>query len=128
MAAILVVDDDETIRDTLYDLFAEEHLCHSADTAELALKYLQDETYDVILTDISMPGLSGVELLGHIRQQQPNTLVIMISGISDKNYAQTLIGQMGAFDYLLKPFKLEEVEECVARAIERHRQLADERR
>ena len=120
MAAILVVDDDDTIRDALYDLLSEEHLCHVAATVEQAIAWLDTETYDVVLTDISMPGLSGVELLGHVRQRQPNTPVIVISGISDQGHAQGLIN-LGAFHYLLKPFRLEDVEASVARAIEYHR-------
>lgn len=118
MAAILVVDDDDTIRDALYDLLSEEHLCHVAATVEQAIAWLDTETYDVVLTDISMPGLSGVELLGHVRQRQPNTPVIVISGISDQGHAQGLI-KLGAFDYLLKPFRLEDVEASVARALKR---------
>jgi two-component system response regulator PilR (NtrC family) len=127
MAAILVVDDDTTIRDTLYDLFSEEHLCHVAETAERALGWLATEVYDVVLTDISMPGLSGIELLSHVRQIQPLTPVIIISGIQDQGHAKGMT-TLGAFDYLLKPFKLEDVEQSVARAIEYHaRQLDHER-
>jgi len=119
MAAILLVDDDATIRDTLYDLLSEDHLCHVAETAERALGWLDTDVYDVVLTDISMPGLSGVELLSHIRQNQPQTPVIIISGIADEDHARGMIA-LGAFDYLLKPFKLEDVERSVARAIEYH--------
>jgi DNA-binding NtrC family response regulator len=127
MAALLVVDDDETIRDTLYDLFSEAHLCHAAETAETALAFLDVETYDVVLTDISMPGVSGLELLGHILQRQPDTPVIIISGISDKEHAKGLI-KLGAFDYLLKPFRLEDVEASVGRALEHRRRLLEESR
>jgi two-component system response regulator PilR (NtrC family) len=121
MAAILVVDDDSTIRDTLYDLLSEDHLCHVAETAERALGWLATEVYDVVLTDISMPGLSGVELLSHVRQIQPLTPVIVISGIQDQGHAKGMTA-LGAFDYLLKPFKLEDVEQSVARAVE-HRSM-----
>ena len=121
MAAILVVDDDEAIRDTLYDLLSETHLCHVAATAERALEWLATDVYDVVLTDISMPGLSGVELLGQMRQNQPQTPVIIISGIQDQEHAKGMI-TLGAFDYLLKPFRLEDVERSVARAVE-HRKL-----
>lgn len=127
MAAILVVDDDSTIRDTLYDLLSEDHLCHVAETAERALGWLATEIYDVVLTDISMPGLSGVELLGHVRQIQPQTPVIIISGIQDQGHARGMTA-LGAFDYLLKPFKLEDVEQSVARAIEHHAQLLKQER
>jgi two-component system, NtrC family, response regulator PilR len=122
MAALLIVDDDETIRDTLYELFEEEHRCHLAETAEQAMKWLDTENYDVIMTDISMPGLSGVELLGIIRQRQEHTPVIIISGLSDQEHARGLIDNMGAFDYLVKPFRLEKVEESVRQALERRRQ------
>lgn len=117
MAAILVVDDDETIRDMLYDLFEENHRCHVAETAEQALSFLETEHYDVILTDISMPGLSGLELLGHVRQRQPDTPVIVITGIQDQDHAQGLL-KLGAFYFLLKPFRLEAVEASVEKAIE----------
>ena len=119
MSAILVVDDDDAIRDTLYDLFSEDHLCHVAATAERALEWLAKDVYDVVLTDISMPGLSGVELLSLVRQNQPQTPVIIISGIQDEDHARGMI-KLGAFDYLLKPFRLEDVEQSVARAIEQH--------
>jgi two-component system response regulator PilR (NtrC family) len=126
MAAILVVDDDETIRDMLYDLFEENHRCHLAETAEQALSYLETEHYDVILTDISMPGLSGLELLGHVRQSQPETPVIVITGIQDQAHAQGLL-KLGAFHFLLKPFRLEMVEASVEKAIEfRRRQIQEQ--
>ena len=126
MAALLIVDDDETIRHTLYDLFSELHMCHVAETAEQALVWLDQEAYDVVLTDISMPGLSGVELLGHVRQRQPDTPVIVISGITDQEHAKGLL-RLGAFNYLLKPFQLEEVERSVEHAVERHTRLVEER-
>jgi DNA-binding NtrC family response regulator len=124
MPRVLVVDDDETIRDTLYELLAEEHVCQTAETAEEAFARLEADPYDVVLTDISMPGLSGLELLGYIRQRFTNTPVIIISGISDQEYAQGLI-KLGAFDFLLKPFTLEAVEKSVKRAVEYRRRLLE---
>lgn len=121
MASLLVVDDDETVRDLLYDLFADEHRCHTADSAEKAMGLMEREFYDVVLTDISMPGLSGLEFLGMVRQFYPETPVIIISGIDDQAHARGLMN-LGAFDYLLKPFSLEHVERSVNRAIGyRHR-------
>src|SRR5882672_5074980 len=117
MAEILVVDDDALIRNTLSELLSHEHLCQTAETAEIALAKLEAQTFDVVLTDISMPGLSGLELLGHVLQKYPETPVIVISGIGDQEHAQGLI-RLGAFDYLLKPFRLEVVEKSVARAVE----------
>jgi DNA-binding NtrC family response regulator len=120
MAAILIVDDDAAVRDVLYDSLCDEHLCHTADTAEQALAFLREQTYDVVLTDISMPGLSGVELLGHLRQSQPDTLVIVVSGIGDRAHAEGL-RRLGAFDFIYKPFQLRTVEESVTRALEHNR-------
>ncbi|MBA2526845.1 MAG: response regulator [Pyrinomonadaceae bacterium] len=113
MSLVLVVDDDVNIRDTLYELLSEDYRCQTAETAEQALARLDVESYDVVLTDISMPGLSGLELLGHIKQKYPDTPVIIISGISDQEHAQGMI-RLGAFDYLLKPFSLEAVAKSVS--------------
>lgn len=121
MAAILIVDDDDAVRDTLYDLFSDDHLCHAASSAEQALSFVHEQQqYDVVLTDISMPGLSGVELLGLLKQTQPDTPVIIISGIGDRTHAEGLV-RLGAFDFILKPFSLEQVEESVERAVEHSR-------
>src|ERR1044072_7685182 len=106
MASILIVDDDDTIRDALYQLFEFEHRCHVAETATKAVGWLETEIYDVVLTDISMPGLSGLELLAHLRERHPETSVIVMSGIGDQEHAQGLL-KLGAFDYLLKPFRLD---------------------
>ncbi|HKZ80152.1 MAG TPA: response regulator [Pyrinomonadaceae bacterium] len=125
MPLILVVDDDDTIRDTLYELISEEYSCHTAKAAEEALALLESERYDVVLTDISMSGLSGLELLVHVRQKYPHTPVIIISGISDQEHAQGLM-RLGAFNYLLKPFQLELVEKNIKAALEyRKKQLTE---
>lgn len=124
MSVILVVDDDEAIRDTLYDLLSEQYVCQTAETAEKAFARLEADVYDVVLTDISMPGLSGLELLGRVRQKYPDTPVIIISGISDQEHAHGLI-KLGAFDYLLKPFQLEMVEKSVKRAVEYRKRLLE---
>ena len=126
MAAILIVDDDQNIRDIFYELFAEEHTCHVAADAEQALRWLESEHYDVILTDVSMPGLSGLELLALVHQKQPDTPVIVITGIDYQQYAGDLINRLGAFDYLTKPFELRDAEAKVGKAIERHRQWLKE--
>lgn len=122
MATLLIVDDDNNIRDTLRDLLSEAHDCHTADRAEQALSYLEFESYDVVLTDIAMPGLSGDQVLKRIQIQHPHTPVIVISGNADEQSAKDLL-TMGAFAYISKPFQLEEVESAVVRAIARHQEL-----
>lgn len=122
MATLLIVDDDNNIRDTLQDLLSDIHDCHTADRAEQALACLEFEKYDVVLTDIAMPGLSGEELLKRVQVQHPHTPVIVISGNSDADAAINLLN-IGAFAYISKPFRLEEVESAVVRAIARHEEL-----
>jgi len=116
--ALLIVDDDSNIRDTLNELLSNAYECHTADRAEQALAYLEVEDYDVVLTDISMPGLSGREIIKRVQKNHPATPVIVISGDSNAEAAAELIA-MGAFAYLTKPFQLETVEETVVRAIAR---------
>jgi two-component system, NtrC family, response regulator PilR len=120
MAEVLVVDDDDVIRDTLYELLSQDYVCRTAESAEQALARLEAESFDVVLTDVSMPGLTGLELLSRVSKHYPDTPVILISGLSDQEHAHALI-EMGAFDYLLKPFRLEVVEKSVRRAIEYRR-------
>ena len=124
MARVLIVDDDNNVRDTLYELLAAEYACQTAETAEKACARLEADTYDVVLTDISMPGLSGVELLGHIREKYRETPVIIISGIGDQEHALGLI-RLGAFEFLLKPFTLDAVEKSVRRAVEHRQRLRE---
>ena len=124
MALILIVDDDDMIRNALYELLEEHHLCHTAENAKKAISFLEEEEYDVVLSDLSMPGLSGLELLAYIRQRQPNTPVIIISGIGDTEHSEGIFN-MGAFHYLLKPFKLDDVEASIERALEYRRLLIE---
>lgn len=120
MADVLVVDDDDVIRDTLCELLSTDYSCQTADTAEQALAKLEAQAFHVVLTDISMPGLNGRELLEKVVALYPGTPVIIISGHSDQEQAQSLMSR-GAFEFLLKPFRLEVVEQSVKRAIERGR-------
>ena len=122
MATLLIVDDDNNVRETLHDLLAEAHECHTADRAEQALAYLEVQSYDAVLTDISMPGLSGREILKRIQEKHSATPVIVISGVSDKKDAEELL-ESGAFAYFSKPFQLVDIEEAVNRAIARHKEL-----
>ena len=122
MATLLIVDDDDNIRETLHDLLSDSHECHTADRAEQALAYLELESYDAVLTDISMPGLSGREILKQIQEQHPATPVIVISGNSEEAAGKELI-ELGAFAYIAKPFQLDDVERTVDRALAHHQEL-----
>ncbi len=119
MPSILIVDDDEIIRDALSELFSEGYLCDTAASAEEALNRLAAKEYDVVITDINMPGMSGEDLLGFVKTYQPWTPVIFISGSTDSRHTERLKSRV--FGYLVKPFSLPDVEQMVERAIEQHR-------
>jgi DNA-binding NtrC family response regulator len=120
LSSLLIVDDDETISCVLLELFSRQHLCHTAATAEEALKQLGLHDYDVIITDLAMPGMSGEHLLGFIKTHKPKTRVIFISGSRDKQIAGRLMAK-GAVGYLEKPFNLEIIRERVEWALKQRR-------
>lgn len=122
MATLLVVDDDNHIRETLSQLFNPTHEVHTADRAEQALTFLEFETYDAIITDIDLPGLSGRDLLEHVHKTSPDTPVIVISGAFGPNDGPELQAA-GAFTYFSKPFDLSEIEEAVEQALQRRQQV-----
>jgi DNA-binding NtrC family response regulator len=117
MANVLIVDDDDAVRGILLDLLSDRYECNTASTAEEAFQYLEIQDYDAVLTDIAMPGLTGLELLKRIQLKDLDTPVIFISGKNSEQDSEALI-KLGAFAYVSKPFSLDEIEHLVARAIE----------
>ena len=117
MPTLLIVDDDAAIRGMLYDLLSDRYECHTASTAEEAFQYLEVENYDAILTDISMPGVTGVELLKRVQLRDEDTPVILVSGKGSEQDREHLLA-LGAFAYVTKPFTLHEIEQVVGRAVE----------
>src|SRR5258708_20999276 len=116
MPKILIVDDDDATRAILYDLLSDKYECNTASTAEEALQYIAVETYDAILTDIAMPGLTGLELLKKSREHDSRTPVILISGNGSEQDPEDLEA-LGAFAYVTKPFDLNEIEHVVELAV-----------
>ena len=116
MANVLIVDDDDAVRGILLDLLSDRYQCNTASTAEEAFQYLEIENYDAVLTDIAMPGLTGVELMKRVQLKDLDTPVILISGKNDEQDSEALI-KLGAFAYLSKPFSLDEIEYIVDRAV-----------
>jgi DNA-binding NtrC family response regulator len=115
--SLLIVDDDKTLLDVLFELFSHEHSCDTAATAEEAFGLLGSKEYDLVITDISMPGMSGEVLLGYVKVNTPGTPVIFISGSKDRELAQRLRVK-GAAGFLSKPFDLAEISERVMRTLE----------
>ncbi|HEV2862900.1 MAG TPA: HD domain-containing phosphohydrolase [Pyrinomonadaceae bacterium] len=125
-ARILIADDDAEIRDILREFLEEGHECSTAGSAEEALAVLASGGFDLVLSDITMGGMSGLEMLPHVRALAPGTVVVMISGQLSIDSAVEAM-RAGAFDYVVKPFDLEHVELAVRRALE-HRALVESKR
>jgi putative nucleotidyltransferase with HDIG domain len=118
---ILIIDDEPNVLSVLYSLLSSSHECKTAGSAIEALEYLKEESYDLVLSDIMMPGMTGLELLAEITRLTRETVVILISGnLNIQNAIEAM--RRGAFDYVTKPFNLSDVETAVARAI-RHQSL-----
>ena len=118
---ILIVDDEPDITEILADLLGDNHECTTANSAEAALELLAANEFHLVVSDITMPGMSGLEMLPRAKSISPNTVVVMISGMQT---VESAIGalRLGGFDYLMKPFDLRQVEAVVKRALE-HREL-----
>ncbi len=116
---ILIVDDEVEITEILADLLSQDYECTRAGSAEEALSRLQESVFQLVISDITMPGMSGLDMIPHVKELSPDTVVVMISGMQT---VESAIGalRVGAFDYLMKPFDLRQVEAVVKRALEHH--------
>jgi len=114
---ILLVDDEQQITEGLSDLLSDDYCCSTAGSAEEALALLQTEEFDLVLSDIRMPGLSGLKMIPRVIEHAPETAIIMISG---EGTIESAIEAMraGAFDYITKPFDIRHVLVAVRRALE----------
>src|SRR5258705_11141882 len=125
-ARVLIIDDEEQIRNLLVTVLGDIYLCRAAGSAEEALTALAGDKFDLVISDIDMGGMSGLELVPRVYSMSPDTVVVMISGNQD---IETAIEarRAGAFDYVTKPLDLRHVEAAVERAVE-HCQLLKEKR
>ncbi len=116
---ILVVDDEESIREVLtIMLHREGYQVDAAGDGAQALNRLKDQTYDLIISDVKMPRVTGFELLKYVREKMPETVVLMITAFSSTEEAVEAMKQ-GAYDYITKPFKNEEIRLIIKNALER---------
>lgn len=116
---ILVVDDESGPRELLQNaLFEKGYYAVVAKSGDEACQILDETHFELVITDLKMPGLSGTHLLGKIKTHSPDTLVIFITGYASLQSAISAIRQ-GAYDYLTKPFQLDELYIVVDRARER---------
>ena len=118
--SILIVDDEEHIRHLLGEcLRGEGYLIESARDADEALAILTRKEFDLVLSDVRMPGMSGLELLEVIREEHADVSVLMVTACDDVSMAVQAMKE-GSLDYVLKPFRLEDVRKTVRHALDRH--------
>jgi len=116
---VLIVDDEETIRELLKQTL--EEVGYSVITATNGLEALEQVSLlevNVVLLDIKMPGMSGMEVLAKLTADWPETCVIMVTGVADMQTAIEAM-KLGAYDYLVKPLNLDDVVVKIQRAIEK---------
>ncbi len=119
-SSILIVDDEAIIRQAVQRIL--EHEGYEVDTASSghsALEKVQSKNYNLVISDLKMPGMSGMEVLKSIKILQPNVPVIIITGYATVDTAVDAI-KNGAFDYLSKPFNPVQVKDLVTKAISQH--------
>ena len=122
---VLIVDDEKFIRDILADFLGMEgYIVRTAEDGTAALTELAHARYDMIISDLKMPRMGGLELLAAIGDAAPNALTVIMTGFGT---VETAIDAMkrGAYDYILKPFKVEEVIHVVQRGLEKQRLSAE---
>jgi PleD family two-component response regulator len=123
---LLIIDDEKQIRELLVDLLGGVYECIDSGSAEEALTALSNQNFDLVISDIDMGEMSGLELVPRVHALSPDTVVVMLSDNQDLEFAIRAL-RAGAFDYITKPIDLRHVEASVERALQ-HSQLLKEKR
>ena len=118
---ILIVDDDEPVRQLISCILAREgYQCTLATSAEDALEQLERQSFSLLISDINMPGITGIDLLRQVHEMYNDMAVIMVTAVNDRHVAvQSLY--MGAFGYISKPFDKNELIINVTNALRRRK-------
>ena len=121
---LLIIDDDDEIRDILDELLSRSYDCTTSSSAANALALLETESFELILSDINMPEMTGLEMIPYLTCLAPQSVVVMISG---QLMIESAIDAMraGAFDYITKPFDLAQVRDVVARALDHGKRIQE---
>jgi cyclic di-GMP phosphodiesterase len=123
----LIVDDEDRLRQILTRVMRGDGFrCIEASCGEEAIEHLRRHPFTLMLSDLRMPGMNGMELLRRAREQSPDMAIVMITGVPDIEDAVNCLAN-GAMDYLMKPFHLEEVRLRVAKAMDRRRLVLENR-
>ena len=114
--SILIVDDEESVRDSLYNWFIEDgYYVECAENAKKALTILQSDSFDIILADIKMPGMDGLEMLKRIKSLKSDAIVIIMTAFATVDTAVQALKD-GAFDYVTKPFDPDDLSHLIRNA------------
>jgi len=125
MDRILIIDDEKSILDLLSVVFKKEgYKVETALSAKAALDFISNDDFDLILTDIKLPQMSGMKILKHIKDKDPEMPVVMITAYGTIKQAVEAL-KMGALDYVVKPFNMEELKIIVAQGLEKRRIQAE---
>jgi response regulator RpfG family c-di-GMP phosphodiesterase len=123
--SILIVDDEAPIRVLLDECLKHQgYKTHQAPNASAALKALLNHHYDLVLSDVRMPGMTGLELLEAISQKHDSVGVLLLTACEDVSMAVQAM-KLGALDYVLKPFGIEDISNAVRKALDRHHEEED---
>jgi DNA-binding NtrC family response regulator len=118
---ILVVDDELFVRELLLEyLSSQGYEVSLADSGEKAVKLMQSEPANVVLVDLKMPGIDGIETLKQIRKTTPGVLAIVMTGYPTIESSIEAL-RCGAYDYVVKPFKLNDLKSSIEKALEAHK-------
>lgn len=123
---VLIVDDESAVRQLLADILSPEFNCKLAGSAEAALTMIEHFPFNLVISDINLGGMSGVELIPRIRETAPDTVVLMISGSGAIDSAIDAM-RVGSFDYIRKPFNISHVKAAAVRALEHQALLVSKR-
>ncbi len=120
---VLIVDDEDDFRETIVKrLNARKILAEGAASGIKALEVLKDKDFDVIVLDVKMPEMDGIETLRHIKKMKPEIEVIMLTGHASVEFGLKGM-QLGAFDYVMKPAPLNELLDTISQAYNKKRGL-----
>src|SRR5918992_3317872 len=127
MANLLIVDDEPGMRQLLSHVFGRaEHTVRAAESGAKALELLRQEPADLIISDVKMPDMNGIELLRKVREFLPDVAVIMMTAFATVETAREAF-KLGADDFIQKPFDVDELKLIVEKAIERLRLVEESR-
>ncbi len=124
---IMIVDDELVVRESFYHWFLKSgHLVEAAASGEEALAKLEKQVFDVLFVDIKMPGMDGIELLERVKEEYPDTIVIIITAYGSIESAIKAM-KIGASDYLLKPFKPDQLSLALEKVVQQKRLTSEYR-